>query len=135
MAYLAERLGLSDIADRYALEAVDLRDSIRKYCWDPRDGFYYSVDLNLLPVEKPTDASFHYHTGQPRQYDCLIQRLSVWSGFLAMWRQDFSKDGWSPVAFIGSCSVSGNRLCRRYRFRDTAYRCPDTAEDGDWNRY
>lgn len=85
MAYLAERLGLSDIAKRYALEADDLRDSIRKYCWDPRDGFYYSVDLNLLPVEKPTDAAFHYHTGQPRQYDCLIQRLSVWSGFLAMW--------------------------------------------------
>ena len=23
--------------------------------------------------------------GQPRTYDCLIQRLSVWSGFMAMW--------------------------------------------------
>ncbi len=23
--------------------------------------------------------------GQPRQYDCLIQRFSVWSGFMALW--------------------------------------------------
>ena len=25
------------------------------------------------------------HVGQPRNYDCLIQRFSVWSGFMAMW--------------------------------------------------
>lgn len=23
--------------------------------------------------------------GQPRQYDCLIQRFSLWSGFMALW--------------------------------------------------
>lgn len=56
----------------------------------PRDGFYYSVDLNLLPVEKPDiDAllpdKLYLHVGQPRTYDCLIQRFSVWSGFMAMW--------------------------------------------------
>lgn len=85
MAYLAERLCMDDIAKRYESEAESLRDNVMENCWDPRDGFFYSVDLNLLPVEKPDNAAFHYHTGQPRQYDCLIQRLSVWSGFLAMW--------------------------------------------------
>ncbi len=85
MSYLATCLGMDDISERYSAEAENLLQCIRKHCWDPRDGFYYSVDLNLLPVEKPDDASFHYHTGQPRQYDCLIQRISVWSGFLAMW--------------------------------------------------
>lgn len=85
MAYLANRLNLPDISKRYEKEAETLKDNIRKYCWDPRDGFFYSVDFNLLPVEKPENANFHYHTGQPRQYDCLIQRFSVWSGFMPMW--------------------------------------------------
>ena len=39
----------------------------------------YSVDLNLLPIV-PTK-----HSGGPRHWDCLIQRLGCWSGFLAMW--------------------------------------------------
>jgi putative isomerase len=25
------------------------------------------------------------HSGYPRDYDCLIQRIDVWSGFMAMW--------------------------------------------------
>lgn len=85
MEYLCQRLGMADTASRYASEAEALRDSIRSHCWDPRDGFYYSVDFNLLPVEKPATAGFNLHSGQPRTYDCLLQRFSVWSGFLAMW--------------------------------------------------
>ncbi|MDA3881609.1 MAG: trehalase family glycosidase [Prolixibacteraceae bacterium] len=63
---------------------------MRKHCWDPRDKFYYSVDLNLRPVEKPDIESLqpgdlYLHVGQPRTYNCLIQRISIWSGFMAMW--------------------------------------------------
>ena len=90
MSYLAECLKLPDIAQRFHQEAETLKEKIREHCWDPRDGFYYSVDLNLLPVEKPDiDAllpdKLYLHVGQPRTYDCLIQRFSVWSGFMAMW--------------------------------------------------
>ena len=85
MAYLARQLRMPDLENRFTREAEELKENIRKHCWDPRDGFYYSVDLNLLPVEKPAAPGFHYHTGQPRTYDCLIQRFSVWSGFMALW--------------------------------------------------
>lgn len=90
IAYLADCLRLPDIAVRYRTEAEQLRADIRTHCWDPRDGFYYSVDLNLLPVEKPEIESLqpgelYLHVGQPRTYDCLIQRFSVWSGFMALW--------------------------------------------------
>ncbi len=78
MSYLAECLKLPDIAQRFHQEAETLKEKIREHCWDPRDGFYYSVDLNLLPVEKPDiDAllpdKLYLHVGQPRTYDCLIQ--------------------------------------------------------------
>ena len=89
-SYLAGCLNLPDISKYFDREADQLLKKIREHCWDPRDGFYYSVDLNLLPVEKPDIDSLqpgklYLHVGQPRTYDCLIQRLSVWSGFMAMW--------------------------------------------------
>jgi putative isomerase len=52
-SYLASCLNLPEIADRFSKEADQLLENIREHCWDPRDGFYYSVDLNLRPVEKP----------------------------------------------------------------------------------
>lgn len=82
MAYLSDRLGMREIGCYYAREADALLASIRRHCWDPRDGFYYSVDLNLLPR---AEIATGLHSGQPRTYDCLIQRLDVWSGFMALW--------------------------------------------------
>lgn len=80
-AYLADRLALDEIGAQYRHDAEELREAIRTHCWDERDGFFYSVDLNLLPV----DHGAWLHQGQPRDWDCLIQRIGVWSGFLALW--------------------------------------------------
>ena len=90
MEYLADCLNMGEIADSFRKEADGLKIQVQEHCWDPRDGFYYSVDLNLLPVEKPDveglmPSDLFLHVGQPRNYDCLIQRFSVWSGFMAMW--------------------------------------------------
>jgi putative isomerase len=90
MSYLATCLQMDEIARQFSSEAERVKLAVQRHCWDPRDGFYYSVDLNLLPVEKPEmeglePGKLYLHVGQPRTYDCLIQRFSVWSGFLAMW--------------------------------------------------
>ena len=85
MIYLAGCLNESEIGNSYQKMSDDLLKSIRKCCWDPKDGFYYSVDLNLRPVFQPRGKDWQFHMGQPRSWDCLIQRLGVWSGFLAMW--------------------------------------------------
>jgi len=90
MEYLASCLNMPEIAITFKKEATSLSNKIREHCWDPRDGFYYSVDLNLLPVEKPAidglqPGQLFFHVGQPRTYDCLIQRFSVWSGFMTLW--------------------------------------------------
>lgn len=82
-AYLCDCLNLDEVAEHYRQDALDLKCAIQENCWDERDGFFYSVDLNLLPVD---EASW-LHSGQPRNWDCLIQRIGVWSGFLAMWAE------------------------------------------------
>ncbi len=81
MAYICEIFEQKELGDFYIKEALSLKASVQKNCWDERDGFYYSVDLNLLPI----DPESKFHSGMPRHWDCLIQRIGVWSGFLAMW--------------------------------------------------
>lgn len=78
---LAKMLGMADKAELYKKRAEVLKEAIRENCWDERDGFYYSVDINLTPID-PTQ---RLHSGCPRHWNCLIQRIGVWSGFLAMW--------------------------------------------------
>lgn len=83
MAYLCEKLNLGETSHQYRQNAADLKAAIQEHCWDERDGFFYSVDLNLLPVKQPD--TFERHSGMPRDWDCLIMRIGVWSGFLGMW--------------------------------------------------
>ncbi|GGA81825.1 hypothetical protein GCM10008015_23200 [Flavobacterium palustre] len=89
MVYLADQLNLSNVGKEFAADAENLKAAIQKNCWDERDGFFYSVDLNLRPVANVEDntlgRSFIIHSGYPRDYDCLIQRIGAWSGFLALW--------------------------------------------------
>jgi Mannosylglycerate hydrolase MGH1-like glycoside hydrolase domain len=83
ISYLCRCLELGEIAEHYQKDADDLREAIQEHCWDERDGFFYSVDLNLLPVD--SKRTFGLHQGMPRDWPCLIQRIGVWSGFLALW--------------------------------------------------
>lgn len=79
VCYIGKLLGV-DVAE-YEAEKEHLKQSVRTHCYDEKDGMYYSVDLNLLPV----DPKSGLHAGAPRHWDCLIQRIGCWSGFLAMW--------------------------------------------------
>lgn len=81
MAYICEKLKLSDKADFYRNEAENLKNAVSECCWDERMGFFFSVDFNLLPVDK----SQFLHSGAPRHWDFLIQRIESWTGFMALW--------------------------------------------------
>ena len=80
-AFLCNQLNLGEVAVELENDATKLKSAIQEHCWDERDGFFYSVDLNLLPV----DHTAWLHSGYPRHWETLIQRIGVWSGFLALW--------------------------------------------------
>ena len=81
MEYICNFYGEKELAEFYREQANELLKSVREHCWDEKDGFYYSVDLNLYPVDPESEM----HCGCPRHWDSLIQRIGCWSGFLAMW--------------------------------------------------
>ena len=111
MAYLSDCLNLKDISTFFQKEADTLKNNIQKHCWDARDRFYYSVDFNLLSVEKPDIEGLHpgdlyLHVGQPRTYDCLIQRFSVWSGFMTMWAKVATPEQARQMVQIHFCDTT-----------------------------
>lgn len=72
---------LGEDMGKYQEEREHLKECVQTHCYDRKDGFYYSVDINLLPKDTGT----WLHQGAPRHWDNLIQRIGVWSGFMTMW--------------------------------------------------
>jgi putative isomerase len=83
-ALLAKQFGLEGVATEFAADAARLAAAIQEHCWDERDGFFYSVDFNLEPLGAMSE-QWRFHSGRPRSWPCLIQRIGVWSGLLPVW--------------------------------------------------
>ena len=81
MVKLCKLLDKVDEVEYYTKKAEALKDSIQAECWDDRDGFFYSVDINLEPI----DPNKWLHSGGPRHWKSIPMRIGVWTGFLAMW--------------------------------------------------
>jgi putative isomerase len=95
LAFILEALGLNDVARHYLSDADKLKAAIQEYCWDERDGFFYSVDFSMNPVHR---GQFESHGGQLRDWPCLIMRIGVWSGFLGLWSGVASQEQAERVA-------------------------------------
>ena len=81
MSYLASLIKDEERKTYYEAKQQELKDAINAHCYDEKDGMYYSCDINLRPI----DPSVLLHSGAPRHYSTLIQRLGVWSSFLPLW--------------------------------------------------
>lgn len=81
LAEILKNLGETESQAVYDEKAENLKSAIIEHCYDERDGFFYNVDINLLPI----DPNQVLHRGCPRHYSTLIQRIGVWSGFTAMY--------------------------------------------------
>lgn len=78
---LAAVFGYDDKKCLYENMAKELCHAVREHMWDERNGFYYNVDINLLPINSESAL----HSGCPRHWNNIIQKIDVWSGFMAMW--------------------------------------------------
>ena len=79
--YLLEESGRQVEANRWRGRAQNLADAVNTHCWDERDGTFYSVDLNLRPI----DEDDWLHSGAPRRWSSLLLRVDNWSSFLPLW--------------------------------------------------
>jgi putative isomerase len=82
-AELARRLGRSADHDRLSSQAGELAQRIQTFCWDPRDSYYYTVDVHC--VDRRAELIPTVPRGIDMSWKCLPMRIQMFTGFLPLW--------------------------------------------------
>lgn len=82
-AELARRLDRQHEARQLSAMAHDQGVNIQKYCWDPRDRFYYTVDVQCK--DRRAELLPGIAEGMRMSWKCLPLRIQMFTGFLPMW--------------------------------------------------
>ena len=82
-AELAGRLGRTADRDLLTFRAHDLGARLQKYCWDRRDGFYYTVDVQC--VDRRSELIPHVPLGMEMSWKCLPLKIQTFAGFMPLW--------------------------------------------------
>ena len=80
---LALRLGRGRDHEDLSASAESLAHLIQKYCWDPRDSFFYSVDVQC--VDRRADLIPNIRRGMDMSWNSLPIRIQTFTGFLPLW--------------------------------------------------
>ena len=80
MAHLMHKTGRIQRAEYFLAKARKLVDSIQTECWDARDRFFYSVDVDVKT--RPYD---WFHVGLGVFWKSLPIKIRVWTGFIPLW--------------------------------------------------
>lgn len=80
MAHLMRKIGLEERAEYYLAKARQLAYSIQTECWDARDKFFYSVDVDVK-----TRKYDWFHVGLGVFWKSLPIKIRTWTGFIPLW--------------------------------------------------
>ncbi len=81
---LARRLGRSQAEqDGLAARRQSLGDAIQRNCWDERDAFYYTADIQV--VDRRSELLPGLPQGMSTSWQALPLRIQTFTGFLPLW--------------------------------------------------
>lgn len=112
-AELAGRLNRPDDQQRLSAQATTLGEHIQKYCWDSRDQFYYTADVQC--VDRRRELIPHVKPGMDMSWHCLPLRLQVFTGFLPLWCGLATPE--QAKALIQTNYLTDDRLCGNFGVR------------------
>lgn len=93
MAQILEKLGRPDEAAGYREKAENLSNAILEECWDKRDQFFYSADVDIK-----TRKYDWFHEGLGVFWKTLPIKIRVWSGFIPLWAGFATKEQAASLA-------------------------------------
>jgi len=82
-AELAQRLERPKDAKRLQAKADELGATIQECCWDPRDRFYYTVDVQCK--DRRSELLPNVPQGMSMSWRCLPLRIQMVTGFMPLW--------------------------------------------------
>lgn len=95
MVLILQQNGQSILAEEFALKADRLTAAIQEECWDRRDRFFYSVDVDIKT--RPYD---WFHKGLGVFWKTLPLKIRTWSGFLPLLAGFATEEQASALALI-----------------------------------
>jgi putative isomerase len=110
MAKVLDLLGApSSDGARWRDKAARLEKAIQAECWDRRDRFFYSVDVDVKT--RPYD---WFHQGLGVFWNSLPIKIRAWSGFLALWTgtatadqaADLARHVADPLTFFSASGIT-----------------------------
>jgi putative isomerase len=132
-AELARRLGRSPDHDRLSSQAKELAQRIQKFCWDSRDSYYYTVDVQC--VDRRAELIKNFPRGMDMSWRCLPMRIQMFTGFLPLWC------GIAPAEhaqkLVSTNYLADDRLCaqwgtRSLSSRETMYSLDFSSNPSNW---
>ena len=128
-AELAGRLNRPDDQQRLNAQARTLGEQIQKYCWDPRDQFYYTVDVQC--VDRRRELIPNVRPGMDMSWHCLPLRVQVFTGFLPLWCGLATPDQAKALVqanYLADDRFRGNWGVRSLSSKESMY-CMDFSSD------
>jgi putative isomerase len=132
-AELARRLGRSADHDRLLSQAQKLAQRINKFCWDPRDSYYYTVDVQC--VDRRAELIPTVPRGMDMSWKCLPMRIQMFTGFLPLWCGIATQQ--NAQKLIRTNYLADDRLCapwgaRSLSSRETMYSLEFSSNPSNW---
>jgi putative isomerase len=132
-AELARRLKRSEDAASLEATARKLADRMRALCWDPRDQYFYSVDVQC--VDRRSELITHVAPGMAMSWSVLPIRIKMFTGFLPLWCG--IADPQQAAALVNSSYRSSDELrsasgIRTLSNRETMYSLEKSSNPSNW---
>ncbi len=83
-AELARRLGRGAERERLTRQAQELGADLLEHCWDPRDRFFYTVDVQCVDRRAELIPA-SIKRGMDMSWKCLPLKIQTFTGFLPLW--------------------------------------------------
>jgi putative isomerase len=132
-AEIARRLGRSADHDRLSSQAKELARRIQTFCWDPRDRYYYTVDIQC--VDRRAELIRTVPRGMDMSWKCLPLRIQMFTGFLPLWCGIAPQE--AAEKLISTNYLADDRLCARWgarslSVRETMYSLEFSSNPSNW---
>ena len=132
-AELAQRLDREADHAQLSAQAAKLGASIQNQCWDPRDRFYYTVDVQC--VDRRAELIPNIERGMAMSWHSLPLRIQVFTGFLPMWCGIASRQQAADLVhlhFLNPETFHGAYGVRTLSRRETMYSLERSSNPSNW---
>jgi putative isomerase len=132
-AELAGRLKRPDDQQRLGAQARTLGEQIQKYCWDPRDQFYYTVDVQC--VDRRRELIPRVRPGMDMSWQCLPLRVQTFTGFLPLWCGLATPDQAKALVqtnYLADDRLRGNWGVRSLSSKESMYSMDFSSNPSNW---